>query len=112
MSDFKGRVRKVTSKQNSDDKTETIVDVSNDDNNEVNCVKVVYPPDLDPTENPVECNCTDSQNGIRIFSNDSLYLNSTAPGKTVTLSITMVDVNDNTLGTTADVTVTIEGYNS
>ncbi len=112
MSNFKGRVNKVTSKQTDQDKTETIVDVCDDVNNEVNCVKVVYPSDLDPTENPVECNCTDSQNGIRIFSNDSLYLNSTAPGKTVKLSVTMVDVYGNTLGKTPDVTVTIERYNS
>jgi hypothetical protein len=111
MSNFKGRVKKVTAKQTDLDKTETIVIIGDDTSCEVNCVKVTYPPSLDPSESPVECNYIDTQNGDRIFANDTLSLNSSAPGRTVKLVIKMEDENSNDLGT-VNLNVTIEGYNS
>jgi hypothetical protein len=111
MSNFQGRVKKVTSKQTSADKTETIVIIGDDTSCKVNCVKVTYPTSLDPSESPVECNYIDTQNGDRIFANDTLYLNSSAPGSKVKLIIKMEDENNNDLGTVY-IDVTIECYNS
>jgi hypothetical protein len=110
MSTFNGKVKKVISKQNSEDKTETIVEISDDHNSEVSCVKVIYPSEFNPSVNPVECDFIDIQNGNRIFLNDTLILNSSAPGKPATLFVTMKDANDKTLGKTATFPVTIQAY--
>lgn len=99
MGTFNGKVKRVTSSQTGQNKTETIVEISDDPSSEVNCVKVTYPSDLGPTEDPTECDYTDTQNGIRIFSNTSLELVEYSSGKEVTLYVVMEDSNSNVLGT-------------
>jgi hypothetical protein len=106
MSNFQGRVKKVTSKQTSDDKTETIVIISGDSNCSVSQVKVEYPSDLNPSVTSVECSYSDIQNGDRIFTNDTLTLDPSV-GKSVELLVIMEDVNHIELGRATEC-VTIE----
>lgn len=112
MSDFKGRVKSVSSKAKNDGTAYTIVIISDDDENDVFHVEVIYPSDLDPSVDPVICDHSDDQNGNRIFNNDTLTLNSSAPGKDVILTVTMKDADNNTLGAATNFKVIIEGYNS
>jgi hypothetical protein len=107
MGTFNGKVKRVSGDRSQSGNCQTIVVVSGDLNNEVDCVKVIFPTDLDPSEIPVICDYSDTQNGDRIFTNNTLTLNASAQGKTVNLYISMVDANDNVLGTDT-VQVTIE----
>jgi hypothetical protein len=105
MSNFQGRVKKVTSKQTDQDKTETIVIISGDSNCSVSQVKVIYPSDLNPSVTPVECSYSDILNGDRIFTNDTLMLDPSV-GKSAKLQVIMEDVNHMELGRrTVDVTI-------
>jgi hypothetical protein len=105
MSNFQGRVKKVTSKQTDQDKTETIVIISGDSNCSVSQVKVTYPSVLNPSVTPVECSYSDIQNGDRIFTNDTLTLDPSV-GKSVELLVIMEDVNHIELGRrTVDITI-------
>jgi hypothetical protein len=99
MGNFNGKVKGVSGGLSQSGNCKTIVVISGDLNNEVDCVKVIYPTDLDPSEAPVICDYSDTQNGDRIFTNNTLTLNASAQGKTVSLYITLVDANDNVLGT-------------
>ena len=105
MGTFNGKVKGVTSKQTNQSETETIVVIGGDVNNQVCYVKVTYPSDLNPSETPVVCNFADIQNGDRIFSNDTLTLDSSV-GDEVKLLVIMEDTNHTELGRTSiDVTV-------
>ena len=106
MSNFKGRVKKVTAKQKDQSETETIVTISGDSNNHVYQVKVTYPSDLNPSVTPTICSYSEIQNGDRIFTDNSLTLDPSV-GKSVELLVIMEDVNHIELGRATEC-VTIE----